>query len=67
MFRNPVNECSAGQHVGILVRGIKPGMVTRGMMAALPNSTKQTDNIEATVYMLKKDEGGRSKPILVRM
>ena len=64
IFKNSVNDCTAGQHVGILVRGIKPGMVVRGMMASLPNSTKQTDCVEATVYMLKKDEGGRRKPIM---
>jgi elongation factor Tu len=64
IFNSPVNECTAGQHVGILVRGIKPGMVVRGMMAAIPNSTKQSDNYEATVYMLKKEEGGRKKPIV---
>lgn len=25
IFNSPVNECSAGQHVGILARGVKPG------------------------------------------
>ena len=64
IFKNSVGDCSAGQHVGILVRGIKPGMVVRGMMASVPNSTTQADSFEATVYMLKKDEGGRKKPIL---
>ncbi len=40
-------------------------MVTRGMYLAAPNSTKQTDSIEASIYMLKKEEGGRNKPIIV--
>ncbi len=64
IFNNSVADCSAGQHVGILVRGIKPGMVMRGMLAAAPNSTQQSDCFEATVYMLKKEEGGRKKPIM---
>ena len=34
------------------------------MMATAPNSVQQTDQFEASVYMLKKDEGGRGKPIL---
>ena len=25
IFNSPVSECSAGQHVGILARGVKPG------------------------------------------
>lgn len=63
VFKNSVNECSAGEHVGVLARGIKPGMVKRGMMAVQPNSVVQTNFIEASIYVLKKDEGGRKKPI----
>ncbi|CAF0713005.1 unnamed protein product [Brachionus calyciflorus] len=63
VFKNSVNECAAGEHVGILARGIKPGVVRRGMMAAQPNSTVQTNLIEASLYVLKKEEGGRKKPI----
>ena len=64
IFKSPVNECIAGEHVGILARGVKPEMITRGMMAALPNSVTQTDQFDASVYMLTKEEGGRKKPIL---
>ncbi|RNA32163.1 elongation factor mitochondrial-like [Brachionus plicatilis] len=64
VFKNSVSECSAGEHVGILARGIKPGMIKRGMMAAQPNSTVQSNFIEASIYVLKKDEGGRKKPII---
>lgn len=65
IFKNAVSQCSAGDHVGILARGIKPGIVRRGMVAALPNSVTQTNNIEASIYVLKKDEGGRKNPITV--
>lgn len=64
IFKSSVGECSAGDHVGILARGIKPNVVQRGMMAAAPNSTKQTDSFTASIYMLKKEEGGRKNPIL---
>jgi len=63
VFNNPVPECSAGMHVGILARGIKPGGIDRGMMAAQPGSVVQSDNYEASIYMLKQEEGGKKKPI----
>jgi elongation factor Tu len=63
IFKNSVGECSAGDHVGLLARGIKPGEIRRGMMAAKPGTSVQTDNYEASIYVLKKDEGGRIKPI----
>lgn len=64
IFKNPVNQCSAGDHVGILARGIKPGVVKRGMIGSFPNSVVQTNNIEASVYVLTKNEGGRKNPIM---
>ena len=63
VFNNPVPECSAGMHVGILARGMKPNSISRGMMAALPGSVSQSDNYEASIYMLKHEEGGKKKPI----
>ena len=59
-----VNECRAGENVGILARGMKSGSVIRGMMAIAPSSVQQTDSFEASVYMLNKSEGGRPKPIM---
>lgn len=63
IFKNSVNECSAGDHIGLLARGVKPGAVKRGMMVGLPNSVPQTDNLEASIYVLTKSEGGRKNPI----
>jgi hypothetical protein len=59
-----VNTCEGGQHAGILARGIKPGVIRRGMVATTPGGVTQTDFFEASIYMLKKDEGGRAKPIV---
>jgi elongation factor Tu len=64
VFKNAVNECKAGENVGILARGLKSGSITRGMMAIATNSVQQTDSFEASVYMLNKNEGGRPKPIM---
>ena len=63
VFNNPVNECKAGDNVGILARSIKTGLIERGMMAVVPNSVQQTNAFEASVYVLKKSEGGRTKPM----
>ena len=64
IFNNSVTECKSGENCGILARGIKPNMIQRGMMVAAPNSVQQTDHFEASVYVLKKNEGGRAKPII---
>jgi elongation factor Tu len=64
VFKNSVGECIAGDHVGILVRGVKPGDVKRGMIVAGPNSIKQSNNLIAKLYMLNVSEGGRKNPIL---
>ena len=64
VFKNAVNQCEAGQHCGILARGVKPDIVRRGMVAVAPGSVVQTNLIEASIYVLKKEEGGRYKPIM---
>lgn len=64
VFKNSVNEAKAGDNVGILARGIKPGSIQRGMAAIATNSVQQTNYVETSVYMLNKNEGGRAKPIV---
>lgn len=66
IFKSSVGQCVAGDHVGVLARGIKTGVVQRGMVVAQPNSAQQTNNLDASIYVLKKDEGGRANPITGR-
>ncbi|XP_042224651.1 elongation factor Tu, mitochondrial-like [Homarus americanus] len=62
MFHKTLEEAHAGDQMAALVRGLKRDDVTKGMVLAKPGSVKAHDNIEGQVYVLTKDEGGRSKP-----
>ncbi|GBP27986.1 Elongation factor Tu, mitochondrial [Eumeta japonica] len=62
MFHKTLEEAQAGDQLGALVRSIKREQIRRGMVMAKPGTAKAYDNIEAAVYILSKEEGGRSKP-----
>ena len=53
----------AGDNVGVLLRGMKKDVIQRGMFLCKPDSQKQTDQVNATIYIRTKEEGGRTKPI----
>jgi elongation factor Tu len=53
---------SAGENVGLLLRGIKREDVERGQVVVKPGSITPHTNFEANVYILGKDEGGRHTP-----
>ncbi len=62
MFRKLLDSGQAGDNVGILLRGIKKEDVERGQVVCKPSSITPHTNFEASVYVLKKEEGGRHKP-----
>ncbi len=62
MFRKILDEVEAGDNVGLLLRGIDKDEIRRGMVIAKPGSVKPHHEFEATVYILKKEEGGRHTP-----
>ena len=62
MFRKILDEGEAGDNVGLLLRGIDKNEIRRGMVIAKPGSIKPHHKFEATVYILKKEEGGRHTP-----
>ncbi len=62
MFRKILDEGEAGDNVGLLLRGIDKDEIRRGMVIAKPGSIKPHHKFEATVYILKKEEGGRHTP-----
>ncbi|KPI91630.1 Elongation factor Tu, mitochondrial [Papilio xuthus] len=62
MFHKTLDEAQAGDQLGALVRSIKREQIKRGMVMAKPGTVKAHDNVEAAVYILSKEEGGRSKP-----
>jgi elongation factor Tu len=62
MFRKLLDSASAGDNVGVLLRGIKKTDVERGMVLSKPGTIKPHTKFKAEVYVLSKDEGGRHTP-----
>lgn len=67
MFHKILEEAHAGDQLGALVRGLKRDDVRRGMMMCKPGSMTAEDNFEAQIYVLTKEEGGRTKPLVPYM
>src|SRR5213594_2974378 len=62
MFRKLLDKASAGDNVGVLLRGTTKEEVERGMVLAKPGSITPHTKFKAEVYVLSKDEGGRHTP-----
>ena len=62
MFRKLLDKASAGDNVGVLLRGTKKEEVERGMVLAKPGTITPHTNFKAEVYVLSKEEGGRHTP-----
>ena len=62
MFRKILDEGQAGDNVGLLLRGIDKNEIKRGMVIAKPGQVKPHSHFKASVYVLKKEEGGRHTP-----
>jgi elongation factor Tu len=64
MFNTDLTEGAAGYTVGLLCRGLERDKVIRGMVICAPGATKTHTLFKANIYLSKKDEGGRSNPIM---
>ena len=62
MFRKLLDQGEAGDNVGLLLRGIDKNEVKRGMVICHPGVVKPHSKFKASVYILKKEEGGRHTP-----
>jgi elongation factor Tu len=62
MFHKTVEQGQAGDNLGALLRGLKRDDVERGQTLCKPGSVTPHTQFVASVYVLSKDEGGRSKP-----
>ena len=62
MFNKTLDEVRAGENVGILIRGMEKQDVERGMVLAAPGTCTPHTEFKGTIYVLKKEEGGRHKP-----
>lgn len=67
MFHKSLEEAHAGDSLGILLRGVKRDEVRRGMVVSALGQAKPVDQFEAQLYLLKKEEGGRNKPLITTM
>jgi elongation factor Tu len=61
-FHKQLPHAEAGDNVGVLLRGVLKEQVRRGMTLIKPNSVDVRRNCNAEIYVLKPEEGGRSKP-----
>lgn len=64
MYHQILEEAHAGDQLGALLRSIKREEIARGAVLAKPGSIKASDNLETQIYMLTKEEGGRTRPIV---
>ncbi|XP_036943728.1 elongation factor Tu, mitochondrial [Acanthopagrus latus] len=64
MFHKSLDRAEAGDNLGALVRGLKREDVRRGMVMCKPGSIKPHLKVQAQVYVLSKEEGGRHKPFV---
>jgi elongation factor Tu len=62
MFRKLLDKATAGDNVGVLLRGTKKEEVERGMVLAKPGTITPHTRFKAEVYVLSKEEGGRHTP-----
>lgn len=61
-FNKTLDYGEAGDNVGILVRGLTREQINRGLIIAKPGSQTVHSVIEANIYILKTEEGGRINP-----
>jgi elongation factor Tu len=62
MFRKILDEGQAGDNVGLLLRGVDKNEIKRGMVITHPGKVTPHTKFKASVYILKKEEGGRHTP-----
>lgn len=61
-FNRTLDRASAGQNVGLLLRGVKADQIERGQVIAAPRSLRPQTRFHGEIYVLGKDEGGRHTP-----
>jgi elongation factor Tu len=61
-FNRVQSQASAGDNVGLLLRGVKNTDVERGQVVAAPRSLTAHTRFRAEVYVLSLEEGGRHTP-----
>lgn len=60
-FQKTMDQGEAGDSIGVLLRGIKYEQIKRGMILAKPKTFKSYRRFKGQCYILKAEEGGRTK------
>ena len=60
MFKKILDYAEAGDNVGVLLRGVDKEGIERGMILSKPGSVTPHKKFKCQVYVLTKEEGGRS-------
>ena len=60
MFKKLLDSGMAGDNVGLLLRGVERKEIERGQVIAKPGSINPHTKFSAEVYVLTKEEGGRT-------
>ena len=63
VFKKSVPRAVAGDNIGCLIRGVKISAVQRGMLLCAAGTEKMSNHYDASMYLLTRGEGGRSKPL----
>ena len=59
MFRKILDFAEAGDNIGALLRGVDRDQIVRGQVICKPGSVTPHKKFKGSVYVLKKEEGGR--------
>ena len=62
MFRKLLDFAEAGDNIGALLRGVQRSDIERGQVLCKPGTIHPHIKFHCSVYVLKKEEGGRHKP-----
>ncbi|MFI3251234.1 MAG: elongation factor Tu, partial [Eubacteriales bacterium] len=62
MFRKTMDYAEAGENIGALLRGVARDEIQRGQVLCKIGSIKPHTKFVGQVYVLSKDEGGRTTP-----
>jgi elongation factor Tu len=62
MFKKLLDEGTAGDNVGLLLRGVERKDIERGQVISKPGSITPHTKFKAEAYILTKEEGGRHTP-----
>lgn len=64
MFHKLLDHVETGDNAGLVLRGVEHDEIQSGQVLAQVESIKSYTTFEAEIYVLKRDEGGRNKPLL---